>query len=136
MFSEDLLNQLLNERIQDIQEREDRCDIKMLDYILDHYRKEKLFYTRNHPINSVVKELCVRLLNYLKIDILFENEYIITKLDISDELIYPSVEKGLHLEFHQNFYKDTEAVRNQYTFDQYVERYLSYCHSVFKKRID
>lgn len=136
LFSETLLNQLLYERMKDIQEREERCDLEMLDYILDNYRNEKLFYTRNHPVNSVIKELCVRLLNYLKIDVLFENENMITKLDISDELIYPSVEKGLHLEFHQQFYTDTDGKRNQYTFEQFVERYLSYCHSVFRKRID
>lgn len=135
LLTVELLNQLLQERVNDLRQREDKCDVKMLDYILSKYRHERLFYSRNHPVNSVLKELSIRIMQYLNLDIMFENESNIPMLDISDELIYPSVEKGLNLTFHQDLYKDIEAETKQYTFDQYAKRYLSYCHSVFEIKL-
>lgn len=46
--------------IADLIEREDDCDIRISDFIAEHARTERLFFTFNHPTRRVLDELCNR----------------------------------------------------------------------------
>lgn len=132
LYNEKFLNDLLQYRLQELQLRETACDIKMVDYIEQNFRKQYLFYTRNHPSNIVIRELCIRILKLIDCKEEFENETIISELNVWHEFIHPSVKKGLKLEFDKKYYADGESnTKCLYTYEQIIRKYLSYCHEVF-----
>ena len=51
-----------------LKEKEEICDIKVSDYILENYRKEKLFLTKNHPTSCIFKVMIEQILEILNIE--------------------------------------------------------------------
>jgi hypothetical protein len=41
--------------------RDTHCDVKMSDFVLERFRKERLFWTSNHPTKALLRELIHRL---------------------------------------------------------------------------
>ena len=56
-----------NMYMKKIKEREVCWDIKIYDFIVNHYRKEKLFFDIGHPTNTIIKEISIRILEKLNI---------------------------------------------------------------------
>jgi hypothetical protein len=48
-------------------EKERTCDIKITDFILQNYKKQKLFLTKNHPTSCIFKVIVEQILNILNI---------------------------------------------------------------------
>jgi hypothetical protein len=101
LFSPAFLKGFVKYRMEQLKERETYCDVKMMDYIENNYCREQLFYSRNHPINKVIKEESVRILQYInpKWDMSIEHEETIPALSVNQEFMYPSVVNGLNLTF-------------------------------------
>ena len=123
LFSERLLRWHYQSAIEEMLEREKKCDVIISDYILKHFRSQQLFYTKNHPVELVFCELGMRILHKLG----FKDERIanirIQKLDACQELIYPSVSKFYNFTFVKELYLDS-IFDEECCMDEMVRMYL------------
>lgn len=123
-----------NEQITYYKGREKAWDIKIIDYILEHYKKEKMFYDLAHPTGIVMNKIISGILDRLGLesaDMLCDDE-LSTKYNMQDfeTVIYPAVKRALELEY------DTEYVRTKSTgkklkeemdIEEYVKEYVWWC---------
>jgi hypothetical protein len=82
LYNDNKLNFNYDERrekgINILKSKEKTCDVKVSDYILENYKKEKLFYTPNHPSPIILKLMAKQILtklniSHLNFDKMFEN---------------------------------------------------------------
>lgn len=125
LFSHKLLCWILKYRIQQLKEREDACDIKIMDYIEKYYLEKQLFYSRNHPINDVLKVISTRLLKYINEEwsTEIEHEETIPSLALNQEFIYPSVAQGLKVSFVKKYYSDNIS-ECKYNIEDEIKKYI------------
>lgn len=128
IFTKKFLNDLYNYRIANIEEREKKCDIRMLDYIVENWKKELLFFSKDHPNNHVLFEEARRLLAYLGFDDFDSEKVEVEELNQYQEVIYPCVKKAYDLKFKHDYYKDI-SFEGKKSLDEYVKEYVSYIHS-------
>lgn len=128
LFSRRFLKRFFEERIEKLREKESVCDIKILDYILANYKKELLFYSKNHPCNKLIVEFVKRILNYLGYMDFNAKPTLYKEMDLWQEIIYPSVAKEYGLQFEKEIYNDC-ALDEGCNFDEIVKFYLSYVHN-------
>ncbi len=142
MTSEEIFNCLKKENFYDTQrvreeveksirelcEREKECDVVISDFIEKNYKKKRLFFVPNHPTNVVIRELSRRILSFLGYGQYAMNIQNIPENNNLEIPIYPSVAKGLGLEF------DTDRVcfcrkfnQQSATFEGYIKAYEKYC---------
>jgi hypothetical protein len=60
---------LADAALQGLAHREVSCDIRISDWIAEHCARSVLFYTFNHPHNTVLTELCKRLVDLLSLKV-------------------------------------------------------------------
>ena len=77
--------------------KEETCDIKVSDYILKNYKKQKLFLTTNHPSNYIIIEMTKQILeklniNYSNFNYLIEND----NFSLGGECIFSNYDKLFH----------------------------------------
>lgn len=126
LFSETEIQNNLDETIQELRRREEKCDIKILDWILENYQKQYLFYSPNHPTNMCFKELVRRILQYLGYQNLIIETEGIMKSDIIKCCIYPSVYKLLGLKFPMEKFRFHSKLGNEDTLEDYIKKYIEY----------
>ncbi len=107
-------------------EREKEWDIKISDYILNSYKREKLFCDINHITNETAKEMASRILKYMGYDGLVFTESCIN-LDAMEVFIYQDVKEALELEFEENFIRKSFAgslllSNHEMDMEEYVEQ--------------
>lgn len=80
--------------------REEEWDIKISDYILQNYKKEKLFCDPNHITSRMAKEIALRILKYMgyQQDITID----ISGMDTREVPVYQDVKAALGLEFEDD----------------------------------
>lgn len=127
--SEKMVVDNLNNSFKELEKREQICDVKILDYIKENYKRLRLFSEPIHPSNELLIEITKRLLKYLGIE-----NYNIKKnhqqelLSTVNVLIYPSVRKILDLEFCVEKYNFNRLFNKQeVSFDEYVELFIRNC---------
>lgn len=98
---EDIISRFERE-IEKLKNREEKCDIVISDYILEHYQQRQLFYDPCHPIEEVICEKGRRILDFLGIEII-EYDKICRLLDGAEIFIYGCVKLALALEFQQDY---------------------------------
>ena len=116
--------------IEKIKQREKAWDIKILDFILENYKKYKLFYDMGHPTNIVLKKISVEILAYLGIK--DDNIHTDTKLDYHEVPIYPWIRKVLKMEWKEEFIRiDKDAIKCKDTMDikEYIKEYVWWCYT-------
>lgn len=133
IYSKDIVYENLNNQFSILENKEYDCDIKIMDYIRDTYRKKRLFYEPNHPTNFLLKETTRRILKCLNI---YSKDFETLNLEIDlgtwQVPIYPCVSKHLGLEFEA----DTGRVpsdrfeNRELSFDEYVRTYIKYCYGI------
>lgn len=116
--------------IKKIGQRESAWDIKILWFILDNYKKEKLFYDMGHPTNVVLKQIALKILEHLGIF----GDHIETDvvLDYHEVPIYPWIRKVLGLEWDEDYIRNSNgAIKSSDTMDtaEYIREYLWWCHA-------
>lgn len=115
--------------VERIREREKSWDIKILDFILEHYKTEKLFYDIGHPANIILEKVSVDILKLLGIqDEVSTNE----KLDYHEVPIYPWIGKVLEMEWTEGVIREDEkAIKCRDTMDiaEYVREYIWWCYT-------
>lgn len=132
LFSIQFLQELEMKRFDDLFARDEKCDIKIVDFIKTHYKEEALFYTRNHPTNRVIKELVKRILLFLHIEPIIEAEQVMGDLSKHQEFIYPSIYNGLDLQFRKKYYSDGISTEHNSLEDE-IRKYCSYCYGKWDK---
>ena len=90
-----------NKEISKLQKRESVCDISISDYILNEYKKVKLFYDPHHPSKELIHEKGRRILSCLGIEI-DEETPCKSALDSTEVFIYGCVKKALGMEFEEH----------------------------------
>lgn len=100
LFSAKLLQWIYDTRLKEMQDREELCDVRIYDYIIQHFREEQLFYSKNHPTKKVFIEFGNRLLSKLGFNDGKIEQIRMPVLDGWQEIIYPSVA------FYYGFYFD------------------------------
>lgn len=101
----EILNMWDNFKVK-LQEREQEWDIKISDYILKNYKREKLFCDLNHITGRLAKEIASRILEYMgyKKDISVD----LLGMDSREIPVYKDVKDALGLEFE-------DAIIRKYT---------------------
>ena len=128
-YSKDDVLKHCDQSIQELKNREKKCDIKISDYIEKYYKKQVLFYTRNHPSNQLLYVLLERVLKYLHIN---EDVYDIIPQKVFDlnhrqDFIYPSVAKALGLDLSNYDYMLCRSLNIKADcVKDYVNVYFSY----------
>lgn len=111
-----------------IKERECAWNIKIYDFILEHYKSEKLFYDMGHPTNIILKKIAVDILNILNI-----NEEIFAKntLDTHEVPVYPCVKKQLGLKWKDEYIRKSDLACRMSDFmdiKEYIYQYIWWCY--------
>lgn len=122
-----------NAYINKIRERENAWDIKILDFILKHYKYEKLFYDDGHPTNVIMKKISEDILHLLGIS---DRIWTDMKMDNNEIPIYPWVQKVLGMEWREENIRTGEmAIKCKDFMDiaEYVREYIWWCHPEFDK---
>lgn len=124
--AEDILRNFEKE-ISKIKDREEDCDIKISDYILDMYQKIKLFYDPRHPAKELIHEKGRRILKALGMEM---DEEIPSNL-ASDDMeipVYGCVKSALGLKFKERLLRKYQTNCSIYqrpvSVKEYVEEYL------------
>lgn len=143
-YSEEELDEHFSRCLKNIEESEKNTDIKMYDYIFSNYKKRILFYSSNHPVNEVIKELVIRIILYLQLETLHEN-VTFEKEQVLDgrpllkgvtETVYPAVQKYLGGNFGEWTYSPTVlTLKSQFFtdepgFEECIREMLNNCFGI------
>ncbi|MBW4464201.1 MAG: hypothetical protein KME07_02020 [Pegethrix bostrychoides GSE-TBD4-15B] len=93
---------LILEYLSELRTREKNCNVKISDYLESNACKSYLFYSLNHPVNDVLRELCSRILNYYELsnDLKIRVKPYLSNYRLP---IYPFVSKALGLSGKPNW---------------------------------
>lgn len=117
-----------NVYIEKIREREKSWDIKILDFILAHYKSEKLFYDIGHPTNIVLEKVSMDILQLLGVSDTVSAD---GQLDYHEVPIYPWIRKVLGMEWTEGLIRtDDKAIKRGDYMDvaEYVKEYIWWCY--------
>lgn len=123
LFPAKLLQWMYDTRFEEMQNRESVCDVKIYDYIIEHFREEQLFYSKNHPCKKVFIEFGKRLLEKLGFSDGDVEQARMPILDGWQEIIYPSVASYYGLCFEKTMYLD-QIVDEECGLDEIIRLYL------------
>ncbi len=127
LFSYEEIQRNLQNTIEALSVREKECDIQILDYILENYKDEYLFYSPSHPTNICQAELAKRILRYLGMDDTLRDYQDLAENDRTEMFIYPSVRKHLELTFEKKSFVLYREDKNEGSLYSFVSDYIRYC---------
>ena len=127
-FDEDKIKIAFDKEVKKWKEREMNWDIKIVDYILDNYKKYPLFEDPNHPGEILLNEICRRLLLYINIqDVNYEKKF--HSGCAMEIFVLPQVKEALGMTWKKEkirlytidyCYHDRQPI----DFRQYVQEYI------------
>lgn len=112
-------------------EREKNWDIPIYSFIMQNYRKEKLFYDKGHPTNIVIKKIVIGILEKLGIE--DRNISSDMAMDQYEEPVYDIVRETLGLEWEDCEIRKgqgTAKLCEKMTREEYVKEYLFWCYGL------
>ena len=106
-----------------IKDRDLKCDVKIYDFIMNHYKREQLFSDQGHPTNMVIKEMVRQIRCILKID---DCSYDAEEMNIHEEFVYPCVRDALDLSWNQSTIRNRNCGKkvNKMDFYEYIKEYV------------
>lgn len=135
-YSKEFAVETAKDSLNELREREEKCDVMISDVIEKNYQTQLLFYTQNHPNSFLVETLLKRIFAYTNDnfdDFVPSNAYELKSRQLP---IYPSVKNALALSFdHDKFYWWTSLNENPVTFEQYVKDYIWYCYTNYGNQL-
>ncbi len=115
------------------EKRDEACDVKIMDYIRQEYKKQLLFYEPAHPCNNVLRKISERILESLGIDPGEIQE--IEERGATQELpIYQCVKEVLGLTFETKYMREvphweiSKLVPDKMDLEEYCREYCYWCH--------
>ncbi len=122
-----------NQSLTELKDREKEVDVQISDYIESGYKKKQLFYSPNHPANTVLIEYAGRIIRYLGLtdcEITEDIAYIEAGcLKGQDTPVYPSVIKALNMKKYDQLYYPNRYLESNLLvdFEEYAKNYIHYC---------
>lgn len=114
--------------MEKIAKRELNWDIKIYDFIVENYKKVKLFYNIGHPTNTVMLEIALGIMKILGINDEISCNY---EMDYYEEPVYDCVKRGLGLEWEESeIRKRGGKLESKMMIEEYVKEYLFWCHQI------
>lgn len=116
-----------------VKEREKICDIKIYDFIMEHYKDEQLFYDMGHPTNVILRKYSIDILKKLGID--DENIHTTVELDAYEMPIYPSIKKHLGIRWEKENIRQCQNAKrmcDKMNLEEYIYEYLWWCYNYRK----
>lgn len=115
------------------EERDQYCDVKIMDYIKAEYKKQLLFYEPANPCNNVLRRISEGILELLDID---RNEvHEIEERKATLEMpVYRCVKEALGLEYEQGYVREvpswelSKIVSGNMDLKEYCREYCYWCH--------
>lgn len=136
LFSEEELKENLERTSEALREREQKCDIRILDFILRHYKTEYLFYSPPHPTNVCLKEVAERILKFLGYSRYHIHMDDVPENDTVEMYIYPSVRRKLGLTFPKRKFCFHRDLGGEDTIQEYVKKYITYNFPEFSESMN
>ncbi len=130
----EVIDQAVNQSLSELKRREKEADVVISDYIELGYRERQLFYSPNHPVNTVLIEYARRIIRYMGLpDSEIKEDIVYMKagcLKGQDTPVYPSVIKTLNLRDYDNCYYSNRYLESDFLFgfEEYIRKYIWYCH--------
>lgn len=117
------------EIVMQIKKREQNWDIKICEFILEHYKEKQMFYDCWHPTEVVLKEIAFRVLEKLGI---YDKDIKSTfNLANVEEPTLPCVKAALGMQWASPYIrkgKMTKKISENMTLYDYVREYVWWCH--------
>ncbi|AFZ37157.1 hypothetical protein Sta7437_3659 [Stanieria cyanosphaera PCC 7437] len=127
-YTSEFLQHNVNQTLQELSQREQVTDIKIVDFIRRHYQQHYLFYIPAHPSNLIGLKVTNQILAKLNFNLLI-NAHPEEQLATFKIPIYPSVINHLNLHFISDStkYKPLALLNDELDFNtcsqQYIESY-------------
>lgn len=128
-ISKDEILCIFQMNMQKIRQREQCWDIKIYDFLVDNYKKCKLFYDPIHPTNVVLEEISRKVLEKLRI----QTGNIVSNycLDYDEIPVYPCVTETLKLGWNEEEIRKSirgKKFASKLDFEEYVREYIWWCY--------
>lgn len=123
----------IDNAFDNLEKRELFNDIKISDYIRKYYKNRQLFFAPNHPNNELLIEMSKRILAYLGMSTIINDESVSSFMSLmgEDVVVYPSVIRYLGMEVYcKSFFPNRYIENVAYSATEY---YQLYC-DIFEKR--
>lgn len=124
-LNKDLILNNFKEYMGKIKQREESWNVKIYNFIIDNYQKEKLFYDEGHPTNIIMKKISLDILYELEI---YEEDIDTNKqMDDHEDPVYPAVRQALNLSWEERKIRESQRAKkmsNQMDFEEYIKEYL------------
>ncbi|WP_285164759.1 WcbI family polysaccharide biosynthesis putative acetyltransferase [Shewanella goraebulensis] len=119
-YSEQFINKNAADSLTELKRREEKLDIRLSDFIEQHWKEELLFFSMNHPSRTVLNELTRRVITKLSLE---ENAIIgkFQHLNESSLPIYASVLKHIKV---KNCY-DLKIKNVPISIEKYISNHLA-----------
>jgi len=121
--------------IQNLRQREKLVEIPIVDYIEENYRNERLFYSPNHPKDSVIYEYVRRIL--AAIGIRYTDEFSEEELNMEFGAlsvcifpVFPCVLKALGLKKHEYKMRISNVSPKLVSMEDYIREYIYRCYKM------
>jgi hypothetical protein len=136
-YTSESLQQNLNNTLQQLSERELSTDIKIADFIRNHYQQNYLFYIPAHPANLIGYEVANQILSRLNFSLL-KQPHPQEQLHGVTIPIYPSVAKHLNLRFvsDRNLYQPLSFLENKFNFRDCSQQYINSCRQISTQKTE
>lgn len=131
----EVIDQAVYQSLSELKKREKNADVVISDYIELNYKERQLFYSPNHPVNTVLIEYARRLIRYMGlVDSEIREDIVYVKVGClkgQDIPVYPSVIKRLGMKEYDISYYINRYIEPDFLvgFEEYIKKYIWYCFS-------
>lgn len=122
---DDIILECLDETFNKIRKREEKWDIKVLSYIIENYKKGKLFYDIGHHTEILIAYISKELLGVLGINSQMNLKS--SPMSAHELPIYPFVAEVLRLEFKDEYIRRNELdkkLKDAMDLAEYIREYI------------
>lgn len=125
-----------NHEIEKLKKREAMCSVKIADYIIENYKRQRMFWDPGHPTNAVILEICRQIVDLLRLDDtvaekIKQNIVIGNEMDTYQMPVYTAVKKALDFEWDDSdmrIYTDNK-LSDQMDVEEFYKEYIYWCNS-------
>ena len=112
--------------IDQIRMREEKCDIRISDFILKHYRERPMFFDIGHPTDIVMKEMWRQVCDIIGVEAELEAD-VNGRMDEYEDPILPCVTYALRLQYDRSRIRESVwnwRLKEYMDLNEYVEEYI------------
>ena len=130
IFSNEEIVRLFSSAIEKLKGREDKCDIKISDFILENISKMQLFYDIGHPHENILLEKTNRILDFLGISRLSKALVHVNAYDQGEIFVYGCVRKVHEMKWEKEVIRSHNTIftldGHGITLEEYIDAYKAW----------